>query len=149
MDILQWTVAAITATFVALVGFLQWRTAQQKAVLDLFDRRHEIYEVVRNSVGRMLSSSLGFDREREAAFVMAMERAYFFFGDDVESYLKQLWQDITTVRAADDELAEPRAPDRQQIVERRRESLERIGDFYKTGQPLFGRYMRFSQKIPV
>lgn len=150
MDILQWTVAAITATFVALVGFLQWRTAQQKAVLDLFDRRHEIYEVVRNSVARMLSSSLGFDQERERAFIMVMERAYFFFGDDVENYLKQLWQDITMVRAADAELEGSQAPDlRRQIVERRRVSLERIGEFYKTGQPLFGKYMGFSQKIPT
>ena len=29
-----------------------------------------------------------------------MEQAYFFFGDDVENYLEQLWKDIVTVRAA-------------------------------------------------
>ena len=39
MTLLQWIVAAITSIFVAAVAFLQWRTAQQKAVLDLFDRR--------------------------------------------------------------------------------------------------------------
>jgi hypothetical protein len=27
----QWAIAAITAIFVAGIGFLQWRTAQQKA----------------------------------------------------------------------------------------------------------------------
>ena len=37
MQIMQWIVAAGTAIFVALVGFFQWRTAQQKAALDLFD----------------------------------------------------------------------------------------------------------------
>jgi len=41
MEIVQWVVAAGTTIFVATVGYFQWRTAQQKAVLDLFDRRHE------------------------------------------------------------------------------------------------------------
>jgi hypothetical protein len=44
MNIFEWVVATITAVFVAAVAFLQWRTAQQKAVLDLFDRRRAIYE---------------------------------------------------------------------------------------------------------
>jgi hypothetical protein len=43
MQVVQWTVAAGTAIFVALVGFFQWRTAQDKAALDLFERRHEVF----------------------------------------------------------------------------------------------------------
>ena len=84
MQIIQWTVAAGTAIFVALVGFFQWRTAQQKAALDLFDRRHAIYLTIRSAVGQMRSSSTGFDQAREVEFLEAMERAYFFFGNDVE-----------------------------------------------------------------
>jgi hypothetical protein len=60
MEIIQWIVAAGTAIFVALVGLFQWRTAQRKAVLDLFDRRYAIYEIVRKAVGTMRSSSTGF-----------------------------------------------------------------------------------------
>ncbi len=104
MATIQWIVAAGTATFVALVGFFQWRTAQHKAVLDLFDRRHAIYEVVRNAVGRMIANSLDFDQQREVAFIANMERAYFFFGDDINRYLKQLFEEILTVRTADAEL---------------------------------------------
>jgi hypothetical protein len=148
MEIVQWVVAAGTTIFVATVGYFQWRTAQQKAVLDLFDRRHEIFEVVRKAVGQMTSSSHGFDQQREVEFMQTMERAYFFFGDDVQDYLKQLWADIVTVRAADKELEATQGHDRRQMVERRRLSLTRIGQFYKTGQPLFGRYMRFSQTVP-
>src|ERR1700758_1030273 len=90
MEIVQWVVAAGTTIFVATVGYFQWRTAQQKAVLDLFDRRHEIFEVVRKAVGQMTSSSHGFDQQREVEFMQTMERAYFFFGDDVQDYLKQV-----------------------------------------------------------
>jgi hypothetical protein len=78
MQIVQWIIAAGTTVFVALVGFFQWRTAQQKAVLDLFDRRHAISEIVRGAVRQMVSSSTAFDQSREIAFIEAMERAYFF-----------------------------------------------------------------------
>jgi hypothetical protein len=57
MEIVQWIAAAGTTIFVATVGYFQWRTAQQKAVLDLFDRRHEIFEVVRNARATMRIAS--------------------------------------------------------------------------------------------
>jgi hypothetical protein len=149
MQVVQWIFATGTAIFVALVGFFQWRTAQDKAALDLFERRHEIYLVVRRSVAQMVSSSPGFDQAREIEFLQMMERAYFFFGDDVVKYLERLWDDILTVRTADTEMNGNllSQADMQRVVGRRREGLNRITQFYKAGQPLFARYMRFSRTI--
>jgi hypothetical protein len=149
MQVVQWIVAAGTAVFVALVGFFQWRTAQDKAALDLFERRHEIFLVVRKAVGQMVSSSPGFDQAREIEFSQMMERAYFFFGDDVQDYLKRLWDDILNVRTADSEMKGGglSQADLQGVIARRRDALNRIAQFHKTGQPLFARYMRFSRKI--
>jgi hypothetical protein len=149
MQAVQWIVAAGTAVFVALVGFFQWRTAQDKAALDLFERRHEVFLVVRKAVGQMVSSSPGFDQAHEIEFLEMMERAYFFFGDDVQDYLKKLWGDILNVRTADSEMKggnlSPR--DLKQTIDHRRAAFDRITEFYKTGQPLFARYMRFSRAI--
>jgi hypothetical protein len=84
----------------------------------------------------------------------AMERARFFFGDDVKNYLKELWDDITEVRTADDiiEVHTAKATNdpepRRVISEQRLAALYRIKQFYANGQPLFARYMRFSQTIP-
>jgi hypothetical protein len=148
MQIIQWIVAAGTAIFVALVGFFQWRTAQQKAALDLFDRRHAIYQTIRNAIGQMRSSSTGFDQAREIEFMDTMERAYFFFGNDVEDYLEQLWSDILDVRTADAELPAANDPETcRKVLEKRRAALERIGQFERAGQPLFARHMRFSQTV--
>jgi len=148
MQVVQWIVAAGTVVFVALVGFFQWRTAQDKAALDLFERRHEVFLVVRKAVGQMVSSSPGFDQAREIEFVQMMERAYFFFGDDVHNYLKTLWDDILNVRTADSEMKGNLPPgDLQLVTAHRRAALDRICQFYKTGQPLFARYMRFSRTI--
>ena len=122
MQTVQWIIAAGTTIFVALVGYFQWRTAQQKAVLDLFDRRHAIYEVVRGAVNKIASSSPDFDQTREVEFLQAMERAYFFFGDDVENYLERLWSDITDVRTADTELQGPADDEtRRNTLEKRRD----------------------------
>jgi hypothetical protein len=149
MQAVQWIVAAGTAVFVALVGFFQWRTAQDKAALDLFERRHEVFLVVRKAVGQMVSSSPGFDQAREVEFLEMMERAYFFFGDDVQVYLKKLWDDILNVRTADSEMKGGNLSqgDLQRVIASRRQALDRIAQFYKTGQPLFARYMRFSRTI--
>lgn len=149
MQPLQWAIAAITAIFVAVVAFLQWRTAQQKAVLDLFEQRHAIYEIVREAVGTMASSSTMFDQAREVEFFQSVERAYFFFGDDVVSYLEQLSNDIAAVKMADVELQTAQGTARGQVAEKRRLALTRIGQFLDTGQPLFARYMRFSQAVPM
>jgi hypothetical protein len=90
MQVVQRIFATGTAIFVALVGFFQWRTAQDKDALDLFERRHEIYLVVRKFVAQMVGSSPGFDQACEIEFLQMMERAYFFFGDDVVKYLERL-----------------------------------------------------------
>src|SRR6516162_8224875 len=87
-----------------MVAFLQWRTAAQKATLDLFERRHAVYEIVRSAVGTMTSNSNAFGQPQEVEFIQAMERAYFFFGDDLCSYLEQLWSAMMDVRDVDKEL---------------------------------------------
>jgi hypothetical protein len=87
VTIIQAIIAAGTAIFVAAVSYYQWRTAEQKAVLDLFDHRRAIYDVVHSCVHQMISSSPGFDQQRETEFTRAQERAYFFFGGDVQTTL--------------------------------------------------------------
>ena len=145
MEVIQWIVAAGTAVFVATVGFFQWQTTQQKAVLDLFDRRHEIYSVVRKAVGQIVSQSQGYDQKQEVEFLSAKERAYFFFGDDIVNYLESLRIAILDVRSADVEMGGASGADLKTIIERRRKALNQVEDFYKIGQPMFGRYMRFDQ----
>lgn len=150
MQIVQWIIAVGTTIFVAAVAYFQWRTAQQKAVLDLFDRRQAIYEIVRKAVDTMKSSSPAFDQKQETEFLETKERAYFFFGDDVGDYLTKLWDDILDVRTADTELRdEQNSAARGETAARRRAALTRITQFHSTGQPLFAKYMRFSQTIPM
>ena len=91
----------MTAVAVAVIGYLQfrtarlqWRTAHNRAVLDQFERRYKVYKMLRGLIRAIQGSSdaahEGFLKAQEAA-----ERAQFLFGDDVVSYVNQLLRDIT------------------------------------------------------
>jgi hypothetical protein len=149
MQTFQWSIAAGTAIFVALVAFFQWRTAQQAAVLNLFERRLAIYNSIRNVVRAMQTNASLFDQKMEIEFLEAQERATFFFDDDVGAYLNQMWTDIVEVKSADSELTNLNdSAERIAVVAKRRVALNRITAFHSTGQLLFARYMRFSQTVP-
>jgi len=144
MERLSW-LTVIIAAFVALIGFLQWLTARQKAVFDLFDKRFKVYEVVKNCVDQVDRNPGYFDKEREREFLKAVNEAYFLFGDDLRSYLDRLRTDIVVVHTFDTQ--GPGAM--KDAWDKRVQAMNRINKFYETGQPLFAKYMRFSQPVPL
>jgi hypothetical protein len=55
-------VTAIIAALVAVIAWLQWRTAQEKVLLDLFDRRFAVYEELRAIIGQhLVAHVIAFD----------------------------------------------------------------------------------------
>jgi hypothetical protein len=150
MHAFEWVIATAIAIFGAMVGFFQYRTAQQKAAFDLFGERQAIYKIVCRTVRTMSSNSLMFDQRHEAQFLEAMERAYLFFGDDVQAYLEQMWNNITNVLAADGELKDEKDQQtRHTLLKTRRAALNHIAEFDLTGKPLFAKHMRFAQTVPT
>src|SRR5262245_9310305 len=132
MQVLQW-LTVITAAFVAWIAFLQWRTAQQKAVLDLFDKRFKVYEAVKNCVDQVSINPRNFENEIERDFIKAMNEAYFLFGGDIHDYLWTLRKAMLS--ASDD--ATKYAQNMEYMKAR-----SRIQEFYEIGQSKFAEYMR-------
>jgi hypothetical protein len=152
MAVLQWGIPAVTGAFLAFIAYLQWRTAEQRAALELFEHRYALFQAFREAVGQLTTASRDFDQQQETDFLEAKERAYFFFGDNVQRYLDELWQDIKRVRAADTEfpLIGPVGDQQTRATsnQARQMALDRIKQFENAGRPLFGQYMRFAQPIP-
>jgi len=147
MTILQWLIAAGTSVFVAAIGYFQYRTAKLKFALDLFDRRHAIYLVVRAAV-REISSRGSLDQKADFELGDTVEAAYFFFGDDVVTYLKAFQQHVTDVNVFSAEMADMKDPtEKAEAIKKVRVAKERIFKFYQEGQPLFARYMRFDNPV--
>ena len=78
--------AVLVSAVVAVVAFLQWRTAHQKVMLDLFDRRFSIFMDVR------LIASTGADRSRfdQGLPNEIIARGRFLFGKEVVTILTEI-----------------------------------------------------------
>ena len=82
------TVPAIAALGL-LIAVLQWVTAHQKVVLDLFERRMTIFEELRKALAPVVTHGKVTDDDA-ANFWRARDRARFLFGPEVTNYLDQL-----------------------------------------------------------
>jgi uncharacterized ubiquitin-like protein YukD len=143
METIQWLTVVIAA-FVAWIGFLQWLTARQKAVFDLFDKRFKVYETVKHCVDQVVRNPGYFEGEVEKEFLKAVNEAKFLFGEDIDNYLDELRKDIVKVRDAS-KLQALSGSDRVTILA----AMYRINKFSETGEPLFARYIRFTQPVPL
>ena len=153
MDLLP-IVSAIIVALGLVVAFLGWRTAQQKAVLELKDRQLKLYEIVKNCVDQFSINSQRFDSELERKFLRAIEEARFLFGDDLNDYLDTLRKDILIVRDIDKQAArlqeqgKPLIPSTD-LAAKRGEAIRRINKFYEVGQARFSnsRPRSWAQKL--
>ena len=54
-DLQPWILAAVAGLGV-LIAYFQWRTAHQRVVLDLFDRRLQTFELAERACSTIISS---------------------------------------------------------------------------------------------
>ncbi|MGD0335223.1 MAG: hypothetical protein ABSA90_18520 [Xanthobacteraceae bacterium] len=127
----------------AIISYFQWRTAQQKVALDLFDSRYEIYEDLRKIVTEFMGN-LEFNNELQRSYLYAQNRARFYFGAEVEDYLEMLRIDMMRGHYFD------RFADRQAVnVNEQVARLDRIAAFYNEIDKMFIPYMRNDQRMPL
>lgn len=83
------------AACVGVIGYMQWRTAHQKVMLDLFDRRVNFYDDVISAVESALSAE-----GREATYNIAgslsrlRKVSRFIFGPEIERAIEEIERNI-------------------------------------------------------
>lgn len=148
MESLQpWFIAAIAA-FGVLVAYFQWRTAHQRVVLDLFDRRVETFNLAEGVCARIVSS--GHASIEELRWLhKAKGNARFLFGEEVNDYLENCISDCAFLNTYTDEVINNHPEQqRQALVEKKLSALINIGEFSQKAPPIFAPYMRLDQKMP-
>ena len=90
----HWT-AYLTALMTPVVAFIalgiayrQWRTAQSKLKLDLFERRHAILDATRAFIKSSLTSKS--DEGLNLEYLRDMRTAKWFFGPEIPDYLENV-----------------------------------------------------------
>jgi hypothetical protein len=106
----HWT-AYVTALFTPLVAILavyiavqQWRTAQNKLRLELFEKRFSVYDSARNFIGSILTSGKAKDDEM-FKFLSGTREAKWLLNSDLAIYLeKALYHPATELQCLASEL---------------------------------------------
>jgi hypothetical protein len=134
----SWLTAFI-AFIVAFISALQWITARQKVVLDLFDKRFAVYEELRVAVSPHLGQMSTV--EDIVKFNRAANRAQFLFGPEVTSFLEERQVDLTFLV-----VAEHGKDTQRQVDEEYTSRLNHMTGFLRDFDGLVAPYMKHTQK---
>ena len=139
---------------VALLGFAiawgQWTTARTKLILDLFERRREVYSAFRGPVGTALREGRA-DTATFFEFVEVIDRARFLFGREVLELIEDHSQvlnrlgEATSMLGADRHLSDE---ERNKFASMQRDAMRSLADFYPRLAKLMIPYMMMDQKRP-
>jgi hypothetical protein len=147
IQVLQGLLTPVIAAIAVMIALFQWRTAQQKMALDLFDRRMETYSALRTIIGKVMASSSAATHEAGFEFLQALDRARFLFGAEIVEQLNKIYGAIEDIRVA---VAEREhlglGPERNANVATERAARNVVTGFYVNVD--LSSYMRMDQKLP-
>jgi hypothetical protein len=134
-------VTAFIAAVVAFIAFLQWQTAREKVLLDLFDKRFAVYDELRTAVARR------YEPTAPSAFAGAASRARFLFDPKVQTFLEQIQEDLDREPLLLIRLSQPISEDQKEAVDAElAERTNRLIRFFKDFDELVKLYMNHHQK---
>jgi hypothetical protein len=137
----------LVAAIAALIAYLQWVTAHQKIVLELFDKRLEAFRGIQAAIQPIMRHGAATQQEF-FAFAESVERCRFLFGDDVHQYLADLRKKLSFMSVFTDETIDKRTePERSTLIDKKSNYLDDLANFEKDGVPLFAPYLKLDQKM--
>lgn len=135
----------VVAAIAAFIAYLQWVTAHQKVVVDLFDRRRKVFELVEEAL-RPVFREAEVSAEAFTKLIAAKAECRFLFGDDVNNYLDRIHSDYAWLMSFNNAVIDA-SPERSKLIDEKYVRLNRIVAFYADGAPLFLEYLRLDIKV--
>jgi hypothetical protein len=119
-----------------------WQTANERVVLELFERRIAIYESIRHVVAKAMTTGQPNHVELRE-YEEAIDRAPFYFGPEVNEYLKRMRIVIIDLEASNSaiKIHDPSGPKLHY------DRMLELNGFYETAPKLFGPYIQAHQKV--
>ena len=113
------------AILAVVIAFMQWWTARQKLVLDLFDKRFQVFLDARRIASEVIQ--LG-KAQQPGAINEVIARSRFLFGDDVNTVLSRLHGLIGELELGN------------------RNAATKVNALFDEMLPLFGQYLKMDQR---
>ncbi|MGY3358472.1 hypothetical protein ACVWZK_005135 [Bradyrhizobium sp. GM0.4] len=134
---------ADAARIQAQVAKSNWQTANERVVLDLFERRISIFEGIRAVIATIVQTGQPSEQDYND-YCRALDRVPFYFGKELQTYLEQLRLTIIGLQAANQSLKYHLLND--EMSDKRQQRMSDLNDFYKKGFDLFAPYIQAHQK---
>lgn len=108
--------------FGSIIAYRQWRTAQKKLKLDLFEKRFAVYDAARNFIASVMTSGKAKDEEMYK-FLAGTRETKWLLNDNIATYFdEQIWKNAVELQTLDAELGGvPAGDERTDNVRRQRE----------------------------
>ena len=140
-------IAVIAGAIASMIAWRQWKTAHQRGVLDLFERRMAVYQDLRSVISSIVTSGHS-TTETFLEFTWAADKVSVLFGPEVQAYIANLRHDlnihVTQCTMIDKLGGEARAT----AIRVQSEKFERLAAFYDEFPKLIAPYVEMHQKIP-
>jgi hypothetical protein len=143
MTLLTWLVAV----FVAYVTWRQMYIARRKLILDLFDRRYQVFTATEEFLAKAANGNLKLPGPDEIKFLQETSHARFLFESDVTDAINEIghtaykrWTLEQTMPATGDIARAQNISQQSQVAEEMRNRLAGLAE-------LFGPYMRITDRL--
>lgn len=131
------------AVFGSFIAYRQWRTAQKKLKLDLFDKRFAVYDAARSFILSVMTSGKA-QPEEMYKFVAGTRGARWLLNDEIATYFdEQIRRNAVHLQELDADLQDlPVGDERTRNVKRQREIKEWLIDQFKTLDEKFSPFLK-------
>ena len=145
MSVLAQILLAIVGAIGVYIAWRQWRTAQDKAKLEVSEDRQKAYQKLRDAVAPVTASGKVRNEDCDA-FAQAMHDMHFLFDKSIEREAMDIYHAMLRKHALDSQL--DHAADRQKALIKSNELFVRITKgVYDTIPERMEKLMRFSSGI--
>jgi hypothetical protein len=130
---------------VIVIAALQWRVADNKLRLDLFDRRYKVYDATRNFVASILREAT-FTNSQLADFNIGTSDAKFLFEPDVAEYLAEIRKQALHLRTTQTLLKKTQISDEElaKLAQAENDKISWLGDQIIAMTKVFLPYLGFA-----
>jgi len=139
-------VIAVVATYIA---WQQWKTNQQKLVLDRYDRRLRVYEEVRKIFGIILREGKASPEEL-LRFWGSVSEADFLYGPEITDYITEIYERGLKLSSwaeqyRDSTQQKPEGYDHRQVLDGKRSEFEWFSKQFEPAKQRFRKYLDISK----
>jgi|SRR2546423_7266550 len=139
----------LIAVVTAYIAWQQWKTNQQKLVLDRYDRRLKVYEEVRRILS-IITRDANVSVEELLRFRTAVSEADFLFGSEIPEYIDAIYKHGVGLshwkrEYRDYTQATPEGYDHQKVVSSMEAELTWLTEQFEPAKKMFRKYLDISK----